>query len=198
MTIHILTALFNECRFFQVLARDPFLVMLLEMPLILLIKIGHIWVNLAMSPLSNLAYWPLWIFRSRWPFHTDCITCLFITLNTPLNKWAYQRMPVLHQFHQSFNFLSMVFYLPLFFLPLPLSLWPPRAGRRRGLVSVHTRLPTCHTHIHTHIYISPKTQPRLHWLVTLLTCNLPNFWNNSRTINLLFIIWINNKFIILE
>ena len=89
MTIHILTALSNECHFFQVLARDPFLAMLLEMSLILLIKIGHIWINLAVSPLSNLAYWPLWIFRSRWTFHTDCITYLFITLNTPLNTWAY-------------------------------------------------------------------------------------------------------------
>ena len=56
MTIYILTTLVNECRFFQGLARDPFLVMLLEMPLILLIKIGHIWINLAMSSLSNLAY----------------------------------------------------------------------------------------------------------------------------------------------
>lgn len=56
MTIYILTTLFNECCFFQGLARDPFLVMLLEMPLILLIKIGHIWINLAMSSLSNLAY----------------------------------------------------------------------------------------------------------------------------------------------
>ena len=139
----------NWYHFFQILARGPFQVMLLEM--------SFLDLNWDWPPMDQTGHFTTsgfglltaldileWANLPHGPYN------LSVQQYAP-DTWAHLHMyhlPTLHPISPAPRLPAPGFSLPLLFLPLPLSLWPAHAGRGRGLVSVHISCPPA-THIHT-------------------------------------------------